>query len=955
MLLSETRLADRHIVNFRNFCLIRSNKIDATLVGTAILLRDNIKHEHLNISSWQLQALECTVVLIRTTNRPMCIISAYRHSNNNTHISHDITIMSDICNQNQWDLIIGGDFNAKHPNWSNTNTCNQGRALANWLLRNAIQRELSLEFPQNPTFRRSTYSSVLDFFIISSRINITRGSNSVHLDVADFDSDHHAVLLTINLNCRIQQQERRSILNYKAVNWSHFKNQLDSKIQYVHIPASRNLNPSEIDQKLDELNNAIKNTISEIVPIVQISSDNNIILPQDVLDLIAQKKRMRRRWERLRVSGDASQLRTEIKLLTQIIDERIICIRNIHYTNMLSSIRIGPSTFQQIKSITKSQNSYKIPKSMVDPITGNIRTHTVEIVNILGNHFENVHRQNEALGSATFTNEVNSSVTTFFTNNMPRFNFCLDASADSTHFNVDRHLVSVNALKYILKSRANKRSTGHDGISNIILRKLSDNCITKIAILFNQMFNICHFPSTWKHAVVIPICKPGKPENASSSYRPISLLPCLSKVYERALKEILEIQCEDKNILPDDQFGFRSNRSTSQALVIFKNDISTNFNSKTPTIACATDIEKAFDTVWRQGLIHKIHVIHKLDVHICRCIHNYLLNRTFQVKINDALSQTCVIDAGVPQGAVLSALLYIIYIADMPLPPQHLQPIRRLQYADDMLLYVSAKNLILGQERINMYIKTVIEFLDKWKIKINPEKCEAIVFKGPCKRFGATANKLHDKIIIKISNTSLIPQRTFKYLGVWFSKNLTHVRHIDHIIRKINTTYSLLKPLLKKTNGLNKSVKLLLYKQLIRPIIGYGFPSWSDISSHQMERLRSIERVCLRACTNTYRKPNGNYISNSKLIKNADIERIDKILVEQAIKFFNKNYEHCQIIQRCFDHDADFISDPRTYYKPPWYIEHLNNTNNLFSDGRLLHYHKRIDRSNLNTVYNTEQ
>lgn len=955
MLLSETRLRHTHKLCYKHYTLIRSDIINNSMVGTAVLIRDNIKHELLNTTPWQLEALETTCILIHTTCRPMCVISLYRSAHTLTHISNDLEILTDICSQNDWDLVIGGDFNAKHPRWNNTTTCTQGRALDAWLIQNRVLRNLTLECTIEPTFRRASTSSFIDFFIISANLVVNRNTYTSHLDLYDYDSDHHAVNLIIRLNSRLHKQEHRFIPNYTNVDWPQFKNQLSSKMTLLDIPTNLNMSPDEIDRKLLEINDSIVNTMSDCIPKARIQNTNNIILPPDVMSLISQKKRMRRRWERIRFRQDGPQLKSEIRLLSKIIDERVRLVHDHYWTATLRNIKCGPSTFKKIKTFTNN-NAQNTPKVMINPATNISMSDNIDIANILGETFENVHKQNVNMGSHNFTQLVNQDVATRYDNFDPKYIFTSIFSADSTIFNSNRHLISVSTLKSIIKNRANKKSTGHDGIPNIVLRKLPHTCITKIAILFNQAYNISYFPSTWKHAIVIPIIKKGRPINVPSSYRPISLLPCLGKVYEKALKEVIDRHCEDYDILPDDQFGFRPNRSTTQALVAFKTHIGQKFNQRTPTIACATDIEKAFDTVWQHGVVFKMRHIFGFDDHICKCIHHYLFNRSFSVKIGNSLSQRFNIAAGVPQGGVLSALLYIIFIADIPTPQPNINPIHRLQYADDMIVYVSVKNLTEGQHRLNSYLSELNSYFNKWKIKINAEKCEAIVFKGPNKRFGTTVNKLHRFVNIIVNNTPIIQQKTIKYLGVTFSQNLTHIRHIDNIINKVTNTYFSLKPLLIKLQGLSTRVKMLCYKQLIRPQICYGFPSWSDISSHQMERLRQSERICLRACTNTRRIGTYKYINNSALYSKANINRIDKQLAKQALTFFNSSHTDCRILRNCVDFDPDLMNDVRTYYKPPWYLMHLNNRNELFTGTSLLHYHKRTIRTNdPGLVYNTNQ
>lgn len=172
-------------------------------------------------------------------------------------------------------------------------------------------------------------------------------------------------------------------------------------------------------------------------------------------------------------------------------------------------------------------------------------------------------------------------------------------------------------------------------------------------MLMNQLYNSGFFPTTWKCAITVPIKKKEQPTEKPDNYHPIALLTCLSKVYECAVKDRLVKECYDLSIFPPDQCGFLLGRTTSLPLVKFDNDIVCGINRRMPTIACFLDIEKTFDTIW----IYKMHF--NFSAHICQIVYHYLKNRKFVVKINNTTSSPY--DSGVPQGGVLSAILYNIY------------------------------------------------------------------------------------------------------------------------------------------------------------------------------------------------------------------------------------------------------------------------------------------------------
>lgn len=518
------------------------------------------------------------------------------------------------------------------------------------------------------------------------------------------------------------------------------------------------------------------------------------------------------------------------------------------------------------------------------------------------------------------------------------------------NFNPNIHICRTSTVIDIIKHRTNKKSQGEDGISNFILRKLSLKFITILTTIFVHAYNIAYFPTSWKVAIIVPIPKKNQNSNLVSSYRPISMISCLGKIFESCIKNKVLSECENNNTLPDDQFGFRSERSTIHPLVKLQTDIVTNINAATPTIACAIDIEKAFDTVWIDGLLFKLIFIFKFNLHLCLMLKSYLYGRKYYVKINDKTSSTYIANAGVPQGGVLSALLYIIYISDMPRCPPNL---KRLQYADDMIVYISSKHLCRAQETINSYLIRLNQYFKKWKIRINIAKTEAIVFKGHNRQHSRAINRNHNNIKILVNNQPLILQNSIKYLGVTFTKKPSHISHITNVIRKAENAYSTIRPILKRTNKLSIKVKLLCYKQLIRPIITYAYPAWAHISSHQMERLRRLERKCIRACINhDTRQENKNFINNSTLYTRAGIKRIDCFMLELAIKTFTK-WPDFDSTRSCIYQNEDIPDDPRLH-KPPWYIFLLYINNTLFTNASPNIYHERFrpaDR-HLGPVYN---
>ncbi|GFX28886.1 RNA-directed DNA polymerase from mobile element jockey [Trichonephila clavipes] len=174
-----------------------------------------------------------------------------------------------------------------------------------------------------------------------------------------------------------------------------------------------------------------------------------------------------------------------------------------------------------------------------------------------------------------------------------------------------------------------------------------------------------YFPQEWKHALITVIPKPGKDEKFPENYRPISLIRSLGKIFEKILLKHINSYCEENNIIPDFQHGFRRQTSTQHQLLRVTNLIVKGYTNKTYLVGMFLDVKKAFDRMWHDGLIYKM-ILFKFPTYLIKIIHSYLDNRAFNVKLNNVLSSQRPILASTPQGSILSPALYNIYTSDFP-------------------------------------------------------------------------------------------------------------------------------------------------------------------------------------------------------------------------------------------------------------------------------------------------
>jgi len=212
---------------------------------------------------------------------------------------------------------------------------------------------------------------------------------------------------------------------------------------------------------------------------------------------------------------------------------------------------------------------------------------------------------------------------------------------------------------------------GPNGIPNRALKHLLQRAVYLLVLIFNAILVTHHFPTVWKHDRVISILMPGKDPALPSSYRPISLLDTIGKLFEKILLSRILHEVNVRGLLRNEQFGFRPRHSTSLQLARLFERITRNFGEKRLTDAVFLDVVKAFDTVWIDCLLHKLTLLNSPS-YIVYTMSSYLRGRTFEASFQTATSSRRGMRAGVAQGGSISPVLFSLYVNDMPSPSHHI-------------------------------------------------------------------------------------------------------------------------------------------------------------------------------------------------------------------------------------------------------------------------------------------
>ena len=424
--------------------------------------------------------------------------------------------------------------------------------------------------------------------------------------------------------------------------------------------------------------------------------------------------------------------------------------------------------------------------------------------------------------------------------------------------------ITPKETKMEISALNNKKSPGYDKIDAHTIKLLPPKAVLFLTLIYNSMLRLQHFPSQWKCAEIIMIYKPNKPENLVSSYRPISLLPIFSKIFEKLLLKRLKPYLQKYNIVPDHQFGFRSKHGTPEQCHRVIKVITDSFENKKYCSAVFLDIQQAFDKVWHEGLLYKLKKLLPSTFYLFFL--SYLKNRSFYVRVNNDFSKICTIQAGIPQGSVLGPVLYTLFTHDLPTRDD----VTIATYADDTAFLSSSETPSEASGSIQQQLDCFHHWLTKWNIKVNTQKSSHVTFttrRGNCPSLFLNG--------IAIPNDNIV-----KYLGLHLDRRLTWKAHITAKRKQLDIKFKKMYWLFGHKSELSLDNKVLLYKTILKPIWTYGIELWGTASNSNIEILQRFQSKVLRSITKA-----PFYVTNKNLHQDLKIP-----FIKEEIRKFSSSY-----------------------------------------------------------------
>ena len=540
--------------------------------------------------------------------------------------------------------------------------------------------------------------------------------------------------------------------NWNAVNIENFQNELNNASIYDALDNSLVNDPSH---NLDILNNAISKAKQKHIPFRKVKfhkhkHKKSRWITNGLLRSISYRDKLYLKLKRLPADTERhTHLKINLKTYQSILKKLIRYAKKQYYQKQFNKFKNDiKNTWITIKQIlNRTGNNGKLPEEF---LIDNVPTSDPSVI---ANKFN------------VFFAEVGVRLTVNFDN------------ADNVHFrdyllnptihNFDFKLISEETTMEALNNLKPKHSCGHDGISTKLLKTCKHAICKPLTLIINQMLSTGIFPDNLKIAKVIPLFKKGD-KALFDNYRPISILPSISKIFERIIFDQMHAYFTSRALYYNGQYGFRKKHSTELATLELIDRITLDLDIGDIPISIFIDLSKAFDTLDHNILIYKLQY-YGLNRTALQLMRSYLTNRKQFVQFGDTTSVKTDIFMEVPQGSILGPLLFILYINDMANSSESL---KFINFADDTTLITKLNPAY----SINDELAKFHSWLKANKLSLNIKKTKAMAFHMP--------QKICQVPLLQIAGINIEFVVNYNFLGITINKHLNWTSHVDILSAK---------------------------------------------------------------------------------------------------------------------------------------------------------------------------
>ena len=818
---TESWLTDqlKNLVSFDRYDAFHNLRVDRRGGGISVFVSKEFKTNILSDYTVMTEHFESLFIELRSDYGRIVVGTIYRPpaGNLDAFLDNLEVILSSIEGRHYMEIVITGDFNL------DLLKCTDDPTIQMFL--NTLYAYSLLPVISKPTRITDYSATLLDNIFIKNPINYIAGSIISSL------SDHYPVFCIFNNVSFKHKCPSQLNYTYRKINYDSMSSLYESLNCYDFSDV---LDCRDVNIAVTRLDNIMYDHFNVFCPVVNKTvSPKNVTKPwitRDILSLIKRRQ----------------------NLFILVKTNKITKVAFNRYRNFVTSkIRIAKEKYFEDKFDAYKSNikrTWNLINKLINP-SSNSNKCTIEKV-----IYNNVHISDKDEIASAFNHffvNVGSEIANSIDSHPDNHKMYLQGNYPNSFFFSPVSDVEVANVICSLKDKPSHFNSVPTKVLKFIRRLISP----LLASIINKSIEDGIFPDSLKIAKIIPIFKQGD-KYEIQNYRPISLLPLLSKLFEKVAHNQLVNFLNSNDIIFNHQYGFRAGKSPDNAIADFLKYTYEALDSDFCVFSVFLDFKKAFDSVDHNILLNKLYhygvrgVPHKW-------FHSYLTNRQQYVSIQDSSSEQLRITHGVPQGSILGPLLFLIFINDFPFCTPFFNFIL---YADDSTLSCKFPRSELNV--FHTHINVHLEFVNRWlaanKIAINAQKTKYIIF-------SYRQSLQLDPIYIGGSQIEGICST--KFLGLNVDNNLNFHSHVDYISNKISKSVGIL----YKLNFLPSSILIKLYQSLVQPYITYGLIAYFGCSKSYLNKLIIIQKRCIRAINKlNYREHTNEYFLSNKILKLED-------------------------------------------------------------------------------------
>lgn len=761
------------------FVLLRNDRTGKGGGGVAVYLRADLPYKVI-CSSPSLYSESAEYIFLEViVNRTKILVAVLYSPNLHVNYFDDLDMqLYDLCPQYSH-IIIMGDFN----------TCllkDDARARRLQSLLSSVNLHI---LPLSATHHSPNCSpSLLDLMIVSSPSNV-----SDHGQLPASFSYHNLLYLSYRIRTPKRKPKLLHLRSYKGMNLEALQRDA-SNIDWSPVADT-----SDIDQKVNLFNNIILELYDRHAPVrlVKVKREPAPWITSEIQDAMARKDRAKRKYERRPTTDNLSHYkiaRNRCNHLCQTarrkhFHDNLVDRSSGDVWKFLRSVGVGKSQENACKDIdlTALNNHFSMPPITLDPST---KSSTLLELSCLP------------------------------APRCPPFHFSFVALED-----VKKSVLAISSS-----------AIGNDGLCSRMIFPILPQLLPILSHIFNFSLTSRSFPSAWKLAHVIPLPKTSNP-SSFAQYRPISILPFLSKVLEHIVHRQVSDFLTSFNLISPFQSGFRPGHSTVTALLKVTDDIRWAMENKSLSILVLLDFSSAFNSVDFDILLGILQT-NNFSSSSLAWFGSYLRGRSQRVRHEESFSDWCDLVAGVPQGGVLSPLLFSIFINSVSTvisSKYHL-------YADDLQIYnhfrLSEAESAIGT--MNRDLASISRWARSYGLQLNPAKTQAMIIGS---RHYRNALDLTSLTPLRLDGSVIPFTDTAKNLGVLIDSHLSWRDQVNEVSRKVHFSFHSLKCL---QTFLPLRTKILLAQSIIQPIIDYADACYLDATEELLNKLERLQNICIR-------------------------------------------------------------------------------------------------------------